>query len=142
VSFTTTVTTDRGKVRLLISDTNTSYPIFDDDQIDAFLTLSGSDLFLAASYACTSMATEATRGAVSYNILASNISVDAKQLPAYYLALAEKYKQNSKDQVGFSLDEIPLFIENFSGIDRSNYSQDAEADQYLLADYEKNGRGS
>ena len=37
MSFTYDITTDRGKVRFLATDTNASAPILDDDEIDACL---------------------------------------------------------------------------------------------------------
>jgi len=50
------VTTDRGKVRLLITDTDTSDPIFDDTEIDAFLSLNSSNILYAAAQALDVMA--------------------------------------------------------------------------------------
>lgn len=39
MAFTYDLTTDRGKVRLLLSDTDSSAYVFEDDEIDYFLTL-------------------------------------------------------------------------------------------------------
>lgn len=43
--------TDAGKVRLLIADTDRTDPVFDDNQITAFLDLADDDVRLAAAYA-------------------------------------------------------------------------------------------
>ena len=48
MAFTYDVTTDRGKVRLLCTDVAAADPCFDDDEIDAFLTMGGSVLLAAA----------------------------------------------------------------------------------------------
>jgi len=55
--FTYDPTTDRGRVRLIISDTDGSSPIFTDAEIDAYLGLHGSVIFLAAAQALDTIAT-------------------------------------------------------------------------------------
>ena len=54
--FTYDPTTDRGMVRLLITDTDGSDPIFSDTEIDAFLTLNSNSVLLAAAQALDVMA--------------------------------------------------------------------------------------
>jgi len=41
MAFTYDLTTDRGKVRLLIQDTDETYEFYTDAEIDAFITLAG-----------------------------------------------------------------------------------------------------
>jgi len=48
--------TDAGRVRLLCTDTNSTYPIFDDDEISAFLSLNGSSVKRAAAGALRTIA--------------------------------------------------------------------------------------
>lgn len=43
--------TDAGRVRLLINDTDTDDPVFDTDEIAAFLAMEGDDVRLAAASA-------------------------------------------------------------------------------------------
>lgn len=50
------LTTDVGRVRLLISDTDPTTPIFDDDEISAFLAFEGDDVRLAAAQALDTIA--------------------------------------------------------------------------------------
>ncbi len=50
------VTTDAGKVRLKIGDTDTSNPLFQDAEIDAFLSMEGSDLYRASAAALEAIA--------------------------------------------------------------------------------------
>ncbi len=59
MAFTYDVTTDRGKVRLLIGDTDitpTTDAQFSDEEIQAFLDLASGSLLMAASYALESWA--------------------------------------------------------------------------------------
>lgn len=49
-------TTDAGKVRLLITDTNVLDEIFTDVEITAFLSLGSNDIFLAAAEAIETIA--------------------------------------------------------------------------------------
>ena len=59
MAFTYDVSTDRGKVRLLIGDTdesNVNAQVFQDADVDALLTLENADVRLAAAQALDSMA--------------------------------------------------------------------------------------
>ena len=55
MTFTYTLTTDRGKVRLLIPDTSATLYVFEDDEIDAFLSLD-TDVRRAAALALETIA--------------------------------------------------------------------------------------
>jgi hypothetical protein len=59
MSFTADVATDVGKVRLIISDQDERYPVFQDEDIQAFLTLAG-DVRRAAAEALDTMASNQT----------------------------------------------------------------------------------
>ena len=90
MAFTYDITTDRGKVRLLISDTNAADYQFEDTEIDAFLTMASSSLLLAASYALESWAASLTDGLASEKIgdyAYTKKSVENK------MALAKKYRE-------------------------------------------------
>ena len=56
MAFTYDLTTDRGKVRLLCTDNIVAYEIFDDDDIDAFLSLESSVVKKAAALALETIA--------------------------------------------------------------------------------------
>jgi hypothetical protein len=51
MAFTYDVTTERGKVRLLLNDVDEPTAVFDDDEIDAFLALEGDNVKRAAAQA-------------------------------------------------------------------------------------------
>jgi hypothetical protein len=58
LAFTYDVATYRGQVRLLIADTDSASVLFEDDEIDAFLSLAQNNVFLAAAMAIESLLRE------------------------------------------------------------------------------------
>lgn len=56
MAFTYDTTTDRGKVRLLLGDSDSANAIFDDDETDAFLAMGDDEPFLAAALGAESIA--------------------------------------------------------------------------------------
>jgi hypothetical protein len=57
VTFSYDLTTDIGKVRLNIPDTDSADAIFTDEEIQAFLDQEMSNIFFAAADACDTLAT-------------------------------------------------------------------------------------
>ncbi len=98
MSFTYELSTNRGRVRLLISDTQESRPIFTDDEIDAFLAIAGSEYVIAAA---TALDVIATNEALTQKVitvldlktdgaaLAEAMRAHAKQLRADHAARSE-----------------------------------------------------
>jgi hypothetical protein len=68
VAFTYDITTDRGKVRLLIGDIIDVGHHFEDDEIDAFLTMSSNSILIAAGYALEAWASALTDSLTSESI--------------------------------------------------------------------------
>lgn len=60
MAFTYDITTDRGKVRLLCTDTDAAYQLFQDAEIDYFLALFGSNCLRAAAIALLTIAAQET----------------------------------------------------------------------------------
>jgi len=58
MTFTYDATTDAGKVRLIITDVNDANPIFQDDEIQAFLDLNSSSVKRAAASALDTIASK------------------------------------------------------------------------------------
>lgn len=90
MAFTYAIGTDRGKVRLLIGDTNAADYQFEDDEIDAFLAMASGSILLAASYAL-----EAWAGALSGGLTSEKIGDYAytKKDVENKTALAKKYRE-------------------------------------------------
>jgi len=90
MSFTYDLTTDIGKVRLLIQDTAIKTAQFTDAEITAFLTMSGDVVKVAAIIALESWA-----GALSDNPDSEKIGdySYSKKAAANKLTLADKYRE-------------------------------------------------
>lgn len=56
MTFTFDLTTNRGKVRLLCTDSDSAHEIFDDDSIDAFLSIESDNVKRAAALALETIA--------------------------------------------------------------------------------------
>lgn len=102
--------TDRGKVRLLITDTDTDNPIFNDEEIDTFLGFSEydgeNDIFIAAAYALETIATSEalTQKAVKILDLSTNGPAVAKELRDH----AEKLREKADQMAGFDIANMNL----------------------------------
>lgn len=73
------ISTDRGKARLHAADTNIQDPIFEDEEYDYFLELTGDSPLLAAAMALEAMSTDAAKLAVI--LKNDNQSTDPTKLP-------------------------------------------------------------
>lgn len=92
MAFTYTNGTARGQVRLMVADVNTAdatKQIFNDAEIDDFLTLENQEVYPAAAAACRSIAADTSRSAVAYTTL--NMRIDRSKIPDHYRALAKDY---------------------------------------------------
>lgn len=58
MAFTYDTTTDRGRVRMLITDRDEENPVFQDAEIDAFLDMNDDSVRLAAASALETIATD------------------------------------------------------------------------------------
>jgi len=58
MAFTYIVSTDRGRVRMLCTDRDETNPIFQDDEIDAFLAIEDESVRLAAALALETIASD------------------------------------------------------------------------------------
>ncbi len=90
MAFTYAIGTNRGKVRLLIGDITAADYQFEDDEIDAFLTLASDSLLLAASYALEAWAASLTGDYDAEKI--GDYSYTNKK-SANKTALAKKYRE-------------------------------------------------
>ena len=105
MAFTYDVTTDRGKVRLLISDTNAADYQFEDAEIDAFLTMADDSILLAASYALESWAASITGDFTSEKI--GDYAYSKKEAESK-IALAKKYREENDSAPAFDWAEMDL----------------------------------
>ena len=125
MAFTFDPTTSRGKVRLLISDTDDvteANQVFTDAEIDAFLALESNDVYAAAASACQSMAANASRSAIRY-IAERILEIDRQKVPDHFRKLAQMYRDRSMAAPGEEMDSAAYEIGTFGG-DGSEYIGD------------------
>ena len=94
MAFTYVIGTNRGKVRLLIGDITASDYQFEDDEIDAFLTMASSSLLLAASYALEAWASTVTGNMKTEKIGDYSYGKDEAKAKT---DLAKKYRQEDAE---------------------------------------------
>lgn len=97
MAFTLDYSTDAGKVRLLISDIDSSNPIFQDDAIDAFLSIAqGGNIKRAAATALIVIASNEVL--VQKRIKLLDLSTDGPAEANALLALARELKAEAEDE--------------------------------------------
>lgn len=109
-------TSDRGRVRLLISDINENSPVFTDPQIDAFLLLEGENVKLAAAQALDTIASDEalTLKVIKDRDLSTDGAAVAKSLREHAAALRRRAaddvaraEQDAEDD-GFTFDVVDI----------------------------------
>lgn len=93
MAFTYVVSTNRGKVRLLIGDTDSNNVLLQDDEIDFFLSESNDNVYLAASYAARSISGKFSREA---DTTVESVSKSYSQRSRQYSQLAAQLEAQSK----------------------------------------------
>ena len=122
MAFTFDPTTNEGKVRLLLADTDTAdatKQVFTDAEIDAFLSLADNSILLAAAYGADSVVSSATRVAVMYR--AVGFTIDRRDIPKTMRLQAEVWRKQANDIPDEFFDHVDDNI-ILSGWDASEYS--------------------
>ena len=119
MAFTYDLTTDRGLVRLLCTDSVEAYEIFDDDDIDAFLSLESSGVKKAAALALETIASSEVL--VQKRIKLLDLSTDGPAESAELLKRASLLRaQAEEDEEGeySPIDYAELVYDDFSWRER------------------------
>lgn len=114
MAFTYSVTTNCGKVRLIITDTDVYNVIFQDDEIDAFLSITKvndeSDIRLAAAMALDTMAS--SEAIIQKRIELLDLKTDG---PAVAKSLREHAKELRRQvDEEFDFDWAEMNVDTFS----------------------------
>jgi hypothetical protein len=124
-------TTDVGKVRLRISDTQVARPIMDNEDIEAFLSMAGDSIPLAAAMACEAIAMNELLCLKVVNLMGAVIT-DAASAAKQYRALAETLRAEAAnppvdaDSPGFvSIEMADDFLQR-----REKYAKTVEEESY------------
>ena len=91
MAFTYDITTDRGKVRALCTDTDSTNYTFNDAEIDAFIALQPANLFVAAALAAETWAR--TRAKLSVSMVNSDHSSLTRPSMTELLTLAKSLRE-------------------------------------------------
>lgn len=103
MAFNYDITTDAGKVRALIGDTDITNPQFTDDEVAAFLLLNNGSLLLAAADALDAMAAKAARGASITKL--GDYQLDTTDAATQLQSLAEKLRDREYNTPAFAVVE-------------------------------------
>lgn len=116
MAFTVDYTTDRGQVRLLITDVDADNPLFDDDQVDAFLALESGVKRAAAAALDTIASNEAL---VQKKTRMMDIQTDGPAVAAALRTHAERLRgQAEDDEVDGAFDWAEMVTNDFSARER------------------------
>lgn len=108
MAFTYDPTTDRGRVRLRISDVDAANPVFTDEEVDAFLAAEPDDWRLAAALA---LETIATNEALVLKIIRTlDLQTDGARLADSLAKQAEALRSQVDDDGSFTIAEAPPAI--------------------------------
>jgi len=107
-------TTDAGKVRLLISDTDVSNEVFTDTEISTFLTLEGDSVYLAAAQALDTLASNEVL--VQKRIKMLDLSTDGPAESRELRARASSLRDQHDDVTDFDIAE--MVVDDFSARER------------------------
>ena len=102
-----TITATHDQVRLLIGDTDSTAPLFQDDEIRYFLGERGDNVYQAAADACDSAA---TRYARAYDFETDSQRFMRSQASKAYAAMAKQYRARAQ---GIS-SLVPTKVDGFS----------------------------
>ena len=98
MSVTYNLTTDVGRVRLLIPDTDITAALFTDAEIAAFLDLEGGTIRLAAAQALDTLASSETL--ILKVVRTLDVSTDGAKVGAELRARAKELRRQHEDGVG------------------------------------------
>jgi len=117
MAFTYDVSTSRGQVRMLVPDRNYDTYIFEDEEIDAFLSLESSDVRKAAAMALETIASDQALTLKVIRIL--ELQTDGAKLADALMKRAAQLRSlaaEADDDYGFDVAE--LVYDDFSARER------------------------
>jgi hypothetical protein len=120
-TYTQPWATARDFVRFLVQDTDTSAPIWQDEELDSLLSNNGADPRMAAAEALEALAGKYARNAIMYNVgITSGFSLDRRAVPKLLMDRAKALREEAL-AIPFELESVVDHYVDAQGIDRSNY---------------------
>ena len=130
MAFTYAVGTNRGKARLLVSDTSATGYTWEDDEVDAALTLASDNVFDAAAILLES-ARASFKKLLSVRLF-GEVSISSIDQSSALGALAKEYREIARADAGMQMTQLQLKIDKY-GRDYTDHTLDAA---YVEADFE------
>jgi hypothetical protein len=113
MSFTYDVSTNEGKVRLIITDTDSTNPIFQDAEIEAWLGLMGGSILLAAAQALDTIAS--SEALIMKKIRLLDVTTDGPAVAKALRDHAQKLReQQQMEDVEGAFDIAEWVVDDFS----------------------------
>lgn len=125
-TYTQPWATTRDFLRFLVSDTDTSSPIWQDEELDSLLTYNSSDPRIAAAEALEALASKYARNAISYGF--TGFELDRTKVAEQLLKRANVLRTEAAS-IPFEFESILDYGIDAQGIDRSNYPTSAEGEE-------------
>ena len=117
MAFTYDLATDAGKVRLMIPDNVVARYVFEDDEIDAFLSIEGSVIKKATALGLETLASN--EALVLKVIRLMDLTTDGAKLSDALLKRAAKLREQAEaDDTGAAFDWAELVYDDFSARER------------------------
>ena len=115
MAFTYDLATDRGKVRLLIQDTNETYEFYNDAEIDAFITIAGDlDGKVVQNASAVALESWASNQVLILKVVTLlDVEVDGSKVSAEMRARAAVLRADaisSSSDAGFEIAEMALGV--------------------------------
>ena len=115
MAFTYDLATDRGKVRLLIQDTNETYEFYNDAEIDAFITIAGDlDGKVVQNASAVALESWASNQVLILKVVTLlDVEVDGSKVSAEMRARAAVLRSDaisSSSDAGFEIAEMALGV--------------------------------
>ena len=116
---------DRDRLRLQIADTTSTGYVFEDSELDIFLSRSGSDINYASAMACRALAVNHAKRAIWYKV--NGFMMERKDPAKRFLEMAQEFETAAK-AAPFEFESITEDHVDSSGRDLGNYSDSEVTD--------------
>lgn len=117
MAFTYDPTSDRGKVRMLITDRDENNAIFQDAEIDAYLNMEGDSVKLAAASALSAIAVDQVLLLKKIKLLGGDLETDGPAVAKELRELAKQLRADVDNDGSFDIAE--QVVDDFTYRDRA-----------------------
>ena len=116
------------KLALVLGDTATiaGQYLWFDEELQAFLDLNGSDLYLAAADACRAAATSHAKIAVAISVLGSDVNVDRTAVAREFRMMSEIFATRSTEEPFSTSSQWTDGDDTWAGFLTNRFSHDFE----------------